>query len=269
MRKASGHILSWRNYFGGGTVDMVVCLGDVWCKKKWDGYGVGDEDVELHDVLEDGTLPFHSILALDCAIDVHQRLYGSMEKITLHVNFLVQKLYHGMKSLAYRNGTPLCIIYDEEFFSQSPSNNGHGGTIAFNLLTSTKIYIPYTRVEKTANTQNVFVRTGGLCNPGGIASFLELEPWQMKRAWSAGHRCGKGDRTDTDLVGGRPTGVVRCSLGAMSTVGDVEGFLGWLVGEFLGGEGEGEGKGMEVREGNGVDDNGNGNVWEVVRGEGL
>lgn len=211
---------------------MVVCLGDAWYKKKGDGPR-GSKPVELHDVLEDGTLPFHSIIALDCAISTHQELYGSMSKISLHVSFLIQKLYYSMKNMRHQNGTPLCVIYDEEDFEQSSAINRHGGTIAFNLLKSDGLYIPCSLVEKTANQHDVFVRAGGLCNPGGIASHLGLEPWQMKRAWTSGHRCGHGDVSGTDLVGGKPTGVVRCSLGAMSMMKDVDAFLGFLTGEFL------------------------------------
>jgi len=63
-----------------------------------------------------------------------------------------------------------------------------------------------------------------LCNPGGIATSLQLEPWEMKRNFSAGQRCGNED----DVMHGKPTGMVRLSLGAMSTVQDVDTFLGFM-----------------------------------------
>lgn len=110
------------------------------------------------------------------------------------------------------------------------------GKIAFNLQRSDGTYIPYSVVERVADEQGIYVRTGSLCSPGGIASHLELEPLQMKRAWSAGHRCGKGESSGTEVVGGRPTGVVRCSLGAMSTAEDVDAFLSFL--EYLGADDE-------------------------------
>jgi molybdenum cofactor sulfurtransferase len=46
--------------------------------KKVPGLGNQYMSWKLHDGLEDGTLPFHSILALGIAIDTHLRLYGSM-----------------------------------------------------------------------------------------------------------------------------------------------------------------------------------------------
>lgn len=77
VRRASGHVLSLRKYFGGGTIAQVFPLnGDSRSVKK--GPGIGSEDWSIHDSVEDGTLPFHSILALGLAMDTHTRLYGSM-----------------------------------------------------------------------------------------------------------------------------------------------------------------------------------------------
>lgn len=182
IKKESGHILGWRRYFGGGTVDMVVCLSDAWCKKKGDGPQIGGKDAELHDVLEDGTLPFHSIIVLDCGISVHEKLYGSMSKISLHVSFLIQRLYREMKALTHENGRPVCVIYGQEDF-ESPGENGHGGTIAFNLLKSDGLYIPYSLVEQKANEHNMFVRTGGLCNPVSVNSTLAYYFFKSAPEW--------------------------------------------------------------------------------------
>jgi molybdenum cofactor sulfurtransferase len=77
VRRSSGHILSLRRYFGGGTITQLSPLQDRVMKKV---PGPGDQYMswKLHEGLEDGTLPFHSILALGIAIDIHLRLYGSM-----------------------------------------------------------------------------------------------------------------------------------------------------------------------------------------------
>ncbi len=49
VRKASGHILQWRKYFGGGTVNSLTVLHEETVQRK---------DSSIHDNLEDGTLPF-------------------------------------------------------------------------------------------------------------------------------------------------------------------------------------------------------------------
>lgn len=79
VRRQSGHILSLRRYFGGGTVaQMYPHNGDGQISRKGSGFGYSSDMWDLHDGLEDGTLPFHSILALGLAIDTHARLYDSM-----------------------------------------------------------------------------------------------------------------------------------------------------------------------------------------------
>jgi molybdenum cofactor sulfurtransferase len=79
VRRASGHVLNLRRYFGGGTVAQLFPLnGDTRVAKKVPGLGDQYDMWNIHDGLEDGTLPFHSILALGLAIDTHIRLYGSM-----------------------------------------------------------------------------------------------------------------------------------------------------------------------------------------------
>lgn len=172
VRKDSGHILTLRKYFGGGTVTMVSVLGGAWHKVK--GRDVSDSRIggirqddgrhssyEIHDGLEDGTLPFHSILALGEAIDVHARLYGSMDNISRHTTNLSIRLYKILKSLKHRNGWPLCRIYLEDGGKGIGDPRKQGATIAFNLLDASGYYIPYSEVETIANEDGVYVRSGG------------------------------------------------------------------------------------------------------------
>jgi molybdenum cofactor sulfurtransferase len=81
-----------------------------------------------------------------------------------------------------------------------------------------------TEFEKLASVRGFHTRTGGLCNPGGVAAALELEPWEMKNNFSAGFRCGD----ENDIRNGKPTGVIRVSLGALSTLEDVDKFLAFI-----------------------------------------
>ncbi|TGO06843.1 hypothetical protein BTUL_0453g00030 [Botrytis tulipae] len=218
VRRESGAILQTRKFFGGGTVEVVVCLKEQWHAPKGQS---------LHETLEDGTLPFHNIMALEAAIDVHKSLYGSMERIANHTTFLARKLYEGLKSLRHANSEPACIIYSPGFSSET-SSNVQGPTIAFNVKNSFGAWVTNIEFERLASIRNYHIRTGGLCNPGGVASALELQPWETKRNFSAGLRCGG----ETDIYAGKITGVIRVSLGAMSTMSDVESFLSF-VDEFF------------------------------------
>lgn len=214
VRKEAGRMLQQRKYFGGGTVDMIIALDDTWHAKK---------DSSLHDELEDGTLPFHSIFALGHALDVHQQLFESMSRISAHTAYLAKQLFSGMSTLTHSNGLPVCRIYkDPEAIYGDPKTQG--ATIAFNVFDSVGTPIPFTEVEKLANINGIYIRAGGLCNPGGIANFLGFDASEMRAAFAAGHRCSR----PLIVVQGRATGVVRVSLGAMSTLSDVNTFLAFL-----------------------------------------
>ncbi|KAK4043662.1 pyridoxal phosphate-dependent transferase [Parachaetomium inaequale] len=235
VRRESGHILALRKYFGGGTVSMVSTIGGAWHTSKGLEAGAGGAAGEghggaLHEGLEDGTLPFHSILALGEAIDVHAELYGSMENISAHTTALVTRMYLGMRGLRYGNGQPLCKIYEDESGGAYGDAKRQGATVAFNLFRADGGYESYATVERLANDRGVYVRSGGICCPGGLFAALQYEQWQLHRARSAGHHCGPDG---IGVINELPTGVVRASLGAMSTIQDVDRFLSFLYETFI------------------------------------
>ncbi len=214
VRKDSSHIFRRRKYFGGGTVDMVLCLKEQWHAKK---------EHTLHDQLEDGTLPFHNIIALGAALDVHERLYKSMTRIAQHTAFLAKEVYEGLSSLRHWNGSPVCTIYKGS--SSSYHNiSTQGPIVAFNIRNSKGAWAGKTEVEKLATVRNIHFRTGGVCNPGGIASSLGFAPWEMIKNFEAGQRCGD----ENDIINGKPTGIIRVSLGAMSSFSDVKILLDFV-----------------------------------------
>lgn len=214
VRKEAGHMLRRRRYFGGGTVDMVISLSSAWHARKED---------TLHDQLEDGTLPFHNIIALGCALDVHQRLYGSMDAVSQHTSQLAGVLHHELSSLRHANGGPVCEIYKDPNSTYGDAET-QGPIVAFNVRNSQGGWVGKSKVEEQAIEYNVHLRTGGVCNPGGIATALNLEPWEMKRNFAEGMRCGD----NLDVISGKPTGVIRVSLGAMSNLRDVATFVDFM-----------------------------------------
>ena len=221
VKKSSGDVLMRRRYFGGGTVDMVVCLKETWHARK----------NTLHEALEDGTLPIHNIIALDAALDTHEALFGSMERVSRHTNRLARVLRNALGSTRHGNGMPICEFYgmDESHNDLHSDVSRRGPLVAFNFRTSVGGWVPNTTVEQLAANVGVHLRTGGLCNPGGVASALHLAPHEMKENFSAGQRCGNGK----DIMHGKPTGVVRVSFGAMSTMSDVEYFVENFVHKYF------------------------------------
>ncbi|KAL8994051.1 MAG: hypothetical protein Q9169_005877 [Polycauliona sp. 2 TL-2023] len=207
VRKESGLPFARRRYFGGGTVESVTCTSESWHIRKQDS---------LHEQLEDGTLPIHSIVALGAAFDVHETLFSSLERISSHTAFITNHLYESLSSLRHANGLPVCTIYKDPRSSYQDAST-QGPIVAFNIRDSNKEWVSNAEVEKVAAIKNIQFRTGGLCNPGGIASFLGLEPQNIKRHFLAGKRCGD----ENDIQGGSPTGAIRLSVGAMSNMRDI------------------------------------------------
>jgi molybdenum cofactor sulfurtransferase len=213
VRKASAHIFARRQYFGGGTVDMVVSL-----KEQWHAVKTGT----VHEQLEDGSLPIHSIIALKAAIQTHSELFGTMQRVSRHTDMLAQRLHDELAAMKHGNGASVATIYGDR---ESPC----GPVVAFNLRNSQGDWISTTEVEKVAAVKRIHIRTGGLCNPGGTAASLGLEPWEMKDNFSAGQRCGN----ENDIMNGKPTGMIRASLGAMSVLGDVDNFISFIEEFFV------------------------------------
>ena len=209
-----------RRYFGGGTVDMVTVM-------QYERYERKRGDL-LHEQLEDGTLPIHAILELGIALEVHKELYGDMGRVSQHTALLAKRLYDGMDALKHWNGSPLCTVYNDPG-SRYGDAKTQGPTVAFNLKDARGQWISRSDIESLATSSHIHLRTGGLCNPGGVAKHCALSDDEIRRNYTDfGVRCGN----KIDVVDGKPTGVVRVSLGAMSTNADVNAFLNFLRDHF-------------------------------------
>ncbi|TQV95668.1 molybdenum cofactor sulfurase [Cordyceps javanica] len=215
VRKSAERLFDQRKYFGGGTVDMVVAGREQWHARKT-GF--------LHERLEDGTLPFHNIIAAGIALKTFTSLFGSMDRVSRHTTYLTRHLYAGLRKLQHGNGHAVCTLY-----TPNPALESTGPVVSFNIRNSLGAWVTLAEFEKLAIVNKVHIRTGGLCSPGGIAAALDLQPWEMRKNFSAGFRCG----LDSDVMNGKPVGVIRASFGAMSTKADVDGFLGFIQEFFV------------------------------------
>lgn len=166
---------------------MVSTGPEAWHLSKG-AHATPEDDVPLHEALEDGTLPFHSILALGEAMAVHRELYGDMRAVGRHAGALAKRMHDGIAGLRHPGGRAACKIYsDGEGFGDATRQ---GATVAFNVLKADGTFVSYDEVERRANERGVYVRSGGVCCPGGLFGALGYEDWQLGRARSAGHRCG-------------------------------------------------------------------------------
>lgn len=215
VRKASAHALRYRKYFGGGTTEMIGCIGTPWVERK---------ESSIHARLEDGTIAIRSILALSCAIETHTNLFGGLTEVSKHTGYLARILYERLVGLKHANGLPVCHMYKAPA-SRYGDPTSQGATVTFNVRKSDGSWRSGFEVGAMLRATGIHVRTGSLCNPAGMASALGLTGQDLRAAFDSGFRCNQpGD----DIRGEVPFGMIRATLGAMSTLGDVENLVGFV-----------------------------------------
>ncbi|KAL8750013.1 MAG: hypothetical protein Q9184_006584 [Pyrenodesmia sp. 2 TL-2023] len=146
-----------------------------------------------------------------------------MDNVSKHAGLLAAALYKHMSSLTHSNGTSICTIY-KGATADYDNRKTQGPTIAFNVRDILGNWIGKSHFERLATRNAIQLRTGGVCNPGGIAMHLNMSPREMQENYAEGLRCGNG----IDEMNGKPTGIIRVSLGAMSSFNDVEVFMRFL-----------------------------------------
>lgn len=214
LRKAAGHVFDRRKYFGGGTTEMVTCIGDSWVARKQSSF---------HARLEDGTIAIRSILALKCAIDTHRSLFGELGEVSRHTTWLARNLHDRLSSLRHSNGVPVCQIYKAPTSTYGDSSN-QGATVTFNIRKGDGSWLGCWHVGSLLRANNIHVRTGNLCNPAGVACALDVDAEWLRAAFDNDFRCN----TEVDVLRGVPIGMVRATLGAMSTRADVDVLVSFI-----------------------------------------
>ena len=172
---------------------------------------------EANEWLEDGTLPYHSIIALKASLDAYERLYTSPSRVGPHAFALAQTADQHLRRLQHHNGQKVCEFYSAPLETAKTQ----GPILCFNIRRASGEWVGCTTTESQFAAQNVHVRVGGMCNPGGMEKLVGVNTEAMKRNWEAGHKCGD----EMDVIDGQPTGAVRVSFGGMSTLEDVNVLL--------------------------------------------
>ncbi|KPI91367.1 PREDICTED: molybdenum cofactor sulfurase [Papilio xuthus] len=210
VKNTSADVLCKKRYFGGGTVDIVISGENFHIKRKI-----------LHERMEDGTLPFLSILALKHCFDMLHRLIPKtinnhiMDTISHHTFYLAKDLYNQLNELHHPNGKKAVVLYMDSDFSDIKIQ---GGIVTFNLLREDGSFVGFMEFQNMADLFNINVRTGCFCNSGSCQRHLNTSNREMKEMYKAGHKCGD----EIDLINGNPTGAIRVSFGYYNTFNDVD-----------------------------------------------
>lgn len=219
VRRSASRVLTSRRYFGAGVVELVLDVDEQIHVRK---------EGSLHSALEDGPLPFQSIIALESALALHKTTFGTPHEISHYTERLTKWLHSELIVLRHFTGTPVVQIYNEANASYNDTTT-QGAIIAFNLRDSSRNWISALQFEKLANACGIQLSTGDMSNPGGLATMLELKPWEIIRNFYEQLKCGK----DLDVIGDEPTGVIRVSLGPTTTMKDVSVFATFVKTFFV------------------------------------
>ncbi|KRY39546.1 Molybdenum cofactor sulfurase [Trichinella spiralis] len=206
IRRKSAHLLQ-KVYYGGGTVEFYLPNTD---------FHVFRQNIEER--FEDGSLPYHLVIALQYGFDELER-FGGVEKIGLRIFNLAKLAYDRLLELKHGNGNPVAEIYCNNGF-RSPAEQG--GIINFNLLDRDGQYVACSEVERMATLFDVQLRSGYFCNIGACQLHLNLTDEDIRKNFQ---NAVEKDNDETK----KPRGSVRISFGWNSNESDVDSFINFIV----------------------------------------
>ena len=202
-----------RPWFAGGTITVASVQGDKYYM------------AEGETAFEDGTPNYLSVPAVAFGLEYIASI--GIETIHKRVGCLTAWLVERLVALHHSNGNALVRIYGPY------SGTRRGGTVTFNLYDRDGRAIDHRDVEERANAANISLRTGCFCNPGGGEIALGITGTELSSCFHQPEHETHFTVDDFRLcIDGKSTGAVRVSLGLVSNIADIDGFIG-LAETFL------------------------------------
>ena len=202
-REALGRLR--RPWFAGGAVHLASVQGD------W--HILAPDEARF----EDGTVSFLQIPDLEFGLSWVNDI--GMDRIHQRVTCLTGWLIDRLAGLRHSNGEPMARLYGPA------DTRDRGGTVAFNLLDPSGRVIDERAVSEATAAAGISIRTGCFCNPGASEATSQLS----KQAWRRAARARIQTMDEyVEFLGLPSGGAVRASLGLVSNIDDVEGFLAFL-----------------------------------------
>jgi molybdenum cofactor sulfurtransferase len=229
-------VLSFYKIFGFPNLGVLVAKNDAMSELRKMGFAGGSvvmatcgKDFALLQPrgcsrFEDGTVPFLSIVSLKEGFKVINDL--GIQNISDHTWVLTRELYLRLNAMRHSNGRPSVRIYGNHHLNDPKKQ---GSIVTVNFLNITGGYVGYNEVMTAATKENINIRVGCFCNPGGCTRASALDDDQVEQYYNAKTSC----HDSIDLINGVPLGAVRISLGAYSTMEDVEVFTKFVEKYFI------------------------------------
>ena len=199
--------------FSGGTVVMATCGKDFallqsrGCSR-----------------FEDGTIPFLSIIALNKSFEKLNEI--GIDNISKHSWTITRELFLRLNSIRHSNGRPVVKIYGNHYMNDFERQ---GPIVTMNFLNNKGGYIGYNEVMVNAKNENINIRVGCFCNPGACTRANNLNDDQVEEYYNKKTSC----HDSIDIIDGIPLGAVRVSVGAYTTMEDVEKFTAFVKKYFV------------------------------------
>lgn len=199
VRKSSKvmDLFSHKKYYGGGTVDAIT-PSVKYAERRTRTFA---------EMLEDGTIPVHSIISLHAAIDEHLRLYKSFESISTYT-----------KSLAEYCRTSLRNVFEDKVRLLETDSSGPIVTFIIPSIGHNEFMI-------AANAHDIHLRSGTMCNIGAFISERSITNWNDQEIIKNHQQLGKNCNDGISFIKGMHTGALRASFGPYSSVEDVNALV--------------------------------------------
>ncbi|THV06665.1 PLP-dependent transferase [Dendrothele bispora CBS 962.96] len=200
-----------RPWFAGGTVEVVQVPGNIVTRSQ-----------EPHEQFEDGTINY---LTLPAVTDGLRFLSAYLPFLPLRLSCLVFHMATSLSKMRH-DSTRIPVV---RILSRVPSRplmsvgelSDTGSTVSLIFFDPLGQMIPNSFIEYAATKQNISLRTGCMCNPGGAAAILGIQE-DMKKLYPG------VTLKDFEHAVGRELGVVRISLGLGSNFQDVWNVLNFV-----------------------------------------
>ena len=200
-----------RPWFAGGTITVASVQGDKYYLNEGEA------------AFEDGTLNYLTIPAIEIGLK-HIQSVG-YDTIHERVMLLAEYLLDELNAMKHANGATLARVYGPL------DTHMRGATITLNFYDAHGKAMDHRDIERRANAQNISLRTGCFCNPGGGEIALGITGTELSQCF---RQPGHESRFTIDdfrmCIDGKSSGAVRVSLGLVSNEKDVERFLGFVKG---------------------------------------
>jgi molybdenum cofactor sulfurtransferase len=193
-----------RPWFSGGTITVASVQGDRHYMH------------EGPEAFEDGTINYLALPAVEIGLQ-HVSHIG-YERVHARIACLTGWLLRQLAALRHHDGSPVVRIYGPV------STDARGGTVACNFYSCDGQFIDHRIIEDRANRENISLRTGCFCNPGGGEAALGISAEELSACFTR-----TPERLSLDdfrrCIDDKSTGAVRLSLGLVSNFADVYQFM--------------------------------------------